>query len=556
MRKILLALLALAGLSCGDPRDTYNFGGNSTEVPKIYINLFLGLDKDGDAVIGGTFEQGCNSLANEVERLNCRTQLGEGNLTQTSSAPLRQGDCNDYDKDIWPGAPELCDGKDNQCPGDSGYGQIDEGVVCECWEDSQCNDGVFCNGVETCDQASHTCQPGTTSCTADKICDEEHDQCVECRQDADCGGGRCIGNSCVECFDHSDCDDGLFCNGPALCLSNFTCLRGPPPCDGLYCDEAADQCVECRQDADCSGGVCENNTCHECRDDTQCNGGACVEGACVECRDDIQCDDGLFCNGTETCDQVSHQCHSDTPNCAGQTCDETGDRCVGCLQGSDCPNGRLCVNNTCTECVTDSDCPNHGVCTNSVCEECRQDSDCNSSRPAQLPANYLWGCSTATVSPKNVHVCTSCLDNDHELWCADTEKCQNGMDDDGDGAVDEEPCEEVCMVSGGAKIRGIYGSWRVRLGALDIHWQSVPEPSARTFGLGDEYSKLGCYVGVYVYLNQEYSGKTWAQMTDPERQSFCSIKFKCMNALGQEMSPVVSQTVPEHPCLCLYNGVP
>jgi len=37
-------------------------------------------------------------------------------------------DCNDDDSSIFQGAPELCDGKDNQCPGDPGYGLIDEGV--------------------------------------------------------------------------------------------------------------------------------------------------------------------------------------------------------------------------------------------------------------------------------------------------------------------------------------------------------------------------------------------------------------------------------------------
>lgn len=37
-----------------------------------------------------------------------------------------EADCNDWDAVVFPGAPELCDGKDNQCPGDAGFGQVDE----------------------------------------------------------------------------------------------------------------------------------------------------------------------------------------------------------------------------------------------------------------------------------------------------------------------------------------------------------------------------------------------------------------------------------------------
>ena len=35
-------------------------------------------------------------------------------------------DCDDNNVHIYPGAPELCDGVDNQCPGDPGFGLIDE----------------------------------------------------------------------------------------------------------------------------------------------------------------------------------------------------------------------------------------------------------------------------------------------------------------------------------------------------------------------------------------------------------------------------------------------
>jgi hypothetical protein len=41
--------------------------------------------------------------------------------------PHPEPDCDDSHATVYPGAPELCDKLDNQCPGDPGYGRIDEG---------------------------------------------------------------------------------------------------------------------------------------------------------------------------------------------------------------------------------------------------------------------------------------------------------------------------------------------------------------------------------------------------------------------------------------------
>jgi hypothetical protein len=42
--------------------------------------------------------------------------------------------------------------------------------------DSDCDDGLFCNGAETCD-ASGSCQAGMDPCAAGETCNEDTDSC-------------------------------------------------------------------------------------------------------------------------------------------------------------------------------------------------------------------------------------------------------------------------------------------------------------------------------------------------------------------------------------------
>lgn len=245
-----------------------------------------------------------------------------------------------------------------------------------CDSDADCDDGVFCNGAETC--TNGTCQAGEDPCP-DFGCDTDMDQCFECDLDA-------------------DCDDDLFCNGEETC-SNGYCNDGTAPCDeaaGEECNEEEDICATTDEDAmaaanpglafdnlgvgvavdlesptppgfeasavdetrcSCNWTVTGTGTVDPADDctttytpalgDTQvavfvtCDVGEATEAAffypqavtvssAVPCTLDSECDDGLFCNGTEACG-TNGFCEAGTDPCAeDETCEE-GDAAAVCV---------------------------------------------------------------------------------------------------------------------------------------------------------------------------------------------------------------------------------
>lgn len=74
---------------------------------------------------------------------------------------------------------------------------IEQTIVCT--NDGECNDGLFCNGVETCDVGGGVCISAGDPCPG-QLCDDVNDICVDCLGD-------------------NDCDDGDVCTPPEICVS-------------------------------------------------------------------------------------------------------------------------------------------------------------------------------------------------------------------------------------------------------------------------------------------------------------------------------------------------
>ncbi len=106
----------------------------------------------------------------------------------------------------------------------------------------QCDDGVFCNGQETCQDGE--CRAGPEPCPTGEECDEVSDSCTPCACD---DGDPCTEDACGtdgECvFTPKVCDDGLYCNGLEFCNERGECEAGEIPCCGNPCNEANDACV-------------------------------------------------------------------------------------------------------------------------------------------------------------------------------------------------------------------------------------------------------------------------------------------------------------------------
>lgn len=175
-----------------------------------------------------------------------------------------------------------------------------------CLLSSDCDDGRWCNGSETCVDA--VCRNGVAP---------------DCDDGVDCTLDSCdsASDSCIHQPASAMCNNQIHCDGSEVCDPVAGCLPGAAP----DCDDEVD---------------CTIDTCDEAND------------ACRHEVDDSFCDDGVFCNGVERCGPVG--CAGGTPPCtASQVCDEAASSCItqseGCHDHADCEDGNDCTDHRCED---------------------------------------------------------------------------------------------------------------------------------------------------------------------------------------------------------------
>ena len=144
-------------------------------------------------------------------------------------------DCDDYDRTVHPGAPEVCDSKDNNCNGTEDEGVRNADGTCHppC-EDLDQDGEDTCAG--DCDDTDATVNTG-----ADEVCDGKDNDCNGIADDGFDADGDGVG-AC------QDCDDTDMTRA-----SGFQEL-----CDGVDndCNELVDDGRLCGALGTCAGGRC------------------------------------------------------------------------------------------------------------------------------------------------------------------------------------------------------------------------------------------------------------------------------------------------------------
>jgi hypothetical protein len=269
-------------------------------------------------------------------------------------------DCNKLDKDY-------CDGtviKHDEGKCVNYFCKVETTII------QDCNDGLYCNGQETCLNAACVAgNPIDCSYLCDKCqegkCDEALDKCVadyskfplstpcelddnKCTIDHCDGFGKCVWNYDVNCDDSNVCTQDS-CDSVLGCLHKTVSCDDGDVCTLDSCDPITG-CIHtpisncCKTDSDCNdSNACTNDVCvsnHCQHTSVTCNDGVgCTEDSCDtvkgciykpndgKCPSDTTCSD-YYCDAKLDCQAnyapLSTPCEADSSKCTIDHCNGSG----------------------------------------------------------------------------------------------------------------------------------------------------------------------------------------------------------------------------------------
>ncbi|MEK6830958.1 MAG: hypothetical protein AABX77_02920, partial [Nanoarchaeota archaeon] len=360
---------------------------------------------------------------------------------------IKNSDCNDnlfctLDKCI-----------DNKCV----YNNLktDDGISCtvdSCDEDndkiihaldnSLCQDGLYCNGAEICDDKKGcvegeviVCNDGI-KCSMDS-CEEGEDkkdnlgQCLydivdcKCKKDSDCNDNNyCTDDFCNKEFNcESRNDDANTCNDNLFCTINDRCNEGRCIGDNVNPDDK----ISCTLDScdEINNKIVFNPDDSLCDDNLSCTSGICdKEKGCSFVINDNLCSDKIECT-IDSCD-VNEGCRNDPDNnlcISGEVCDPK----IGCVQ---------------TSCLSCTDCDDFfGSCSYDECKI-----DCSARESCYYKGNVLGeNCVSLDETCKSIDSCSDySIEECANDPCSQIKRCE----------VDNGKCVEINYCSDGI-IKGL-----------------------------------------------------------------------------------------------------
>ncbi len=380
-----------------------------------------GIDQDCD----GTNDE---SYPPEVD--SCGQGVCFNTALSSCDAGQRQNNCVELPQQ---GDDSICNGLDDDCDG-----RVDEGYVSVA---TSCTYGSVCvqPGMTACVNGNiqDVCDPPAFFTGSDNSCNNQDNDCDGQTDEGFVGGVYYCGNGVCQGSGFRSCVNGQ--EGGGNCSPNPNLASSDANCNGVDddCDGRTDEHYG-TQNTSCGTGVCARSGTRSCSNGnviSNCSAGnptgddSDTNGQDDDCDGQIDEDSCSFTSSNDGCDGTDNDCDGQVDedftggnvSCGEGVCADTGT--------ATCNNGNL--SSTCS--------PNNQLSTvDNTCNN--QDNDCDG-RTDEHYQGVLTVCGTGACQRNGQIICSngSTSDNCSPGAPSPNETRGNGIDDDCDGSVDEEP---------------------------------------------------------------------------------------------------------------------